>query len=508
MVATSRTLSTRVWPLHLVKPTRGLVDEKLKVIVRNLNPRQEVTLRCVHQDVWEGFGHYISDQHGTVTVAKDASMGGTYKGVEAMGLMWSMQPVPGSRKGLRTLSTRVWPLLLVKPTRGLVDEKLKVIVRNLNPRQEVTLRCVHQSEDKDVWEGFGHYISDQHGTVTVAKDASMGGTYKGVEAMGLMWSMQPVPGSRKGLRLRKKHVLSPMVFHISVFDGHITQGFSQLTALATHAVERWYVAPGVQRVYLQEKGVQGTLFIPPGPGPFPGLLDLWGGGGGLVEYRAALLASHGFVSFALEYLSSEEINAPTTDVKYFEAAYQILKSHAMVQKDRLALFGLSFGSTIALSMAAYSKIIKPRCCVCISGSHVNAVQRTLSETFQEIAKNVSKIRVEDGQVIWRDIILPIPADPSMKIDVGQIKCPVLLVNGSDDQNLATVESAEDMERMMEKAGNRHLLQVLTYPGAGHLIEPPYTPHHRTSNFVIGKDKAPASKAQQHRPRVSSAANEQ
>ncbi|KAL7882862.1 hypothetical protein SRHO_G00005200 [Serrasalmus rhombeus] len=69
----------------------------------------------------------------------------------------------------RTLSTRVWPLLLVKPTRGLVDEKLKVIVRNLSPR-------------------------------TVAKDASMGGTYKGVEAMGLMWSMQPVPGSRKGLR--------------------------------------------------------------------------------------------------------------------------------------------------------------------------------------------------------------------------------------------------------------------------------------------------------------------
>lgn len=40
-----------------------------------------------------------------------------------------------------------------------------------------------------------------------------------------------------------------------------------------------------------------------GPGPFPGVLDLWGGGGQLVEYRAALLASHGFASMALDYLT-------------------------------------------------------------------------------------------------------------------------------------------------------------------------------------------------------------
>ena len=40
-----------------------------------------------------------------------------------------------------------------------------------------------------------------------------------------------------------------------------------------------------------------------GPGPFPGLLDLWGGGGRLVEYRAALLASHGFAALALDYLT-------------------------------------------------------------------------------------------------------------------------------------------------------------------------------------------------------------
>ncbi|KAI4874663.1 hypothetical protein NFI96_031148 [Prochilodus magdalenae] len=361
----------------------------------------------------------------------------------------------------------VSPLLSVEPTRGLVDEKLQVCVRNLSPRQQVTLHSVHLSEDKDVWEAFGHYVSDEHGKITVAKDASVGGTYKGVEAMGLMWSMRPVPGSRGGLRLRKKDVLSPLVFHISVYDGHITQGFNQLTALVTRVIERWYMAPGVRRVNVQEKGVRGTLFIPPGPGPFPGLLDMWGGGGGLVEYRAALLASHGFVSLALEYLSVEDAKTFSLDVSYFETAYQIIQDHPKVQRDRLALFGLSFGSSVALSMTAYSEIIKPRCCVCISGSHVAPIHKSLKEGFYDISRMMDKVRIEDNQVIWRDIILPIPADPDMKVDVGLIKCPLLLVYGGDDQNWATAESAEDIERMMENAGNRHLLKVLFYPGSSY-----------------------------------------
>lgn len=61
---------------------------------------------------------------------------------------------------------RPCPLLSVEPTRGLVDEKLKIIVRRLGLKQEVTLHSLHHSEDKDLWEAFGHYVSDQHGTVT------------------------------------------------------------------------------------------------------------------------------------------------------------------------------------------------------------------------------------------------------------------------------------------------------------------------------------------------------
>uniref|UniRef100_A0A8C0YUV2 Acyl-CoA thioesterase 16 n=1 Tax=Cyprinus carpio carpio TaxID=630221 RepID=A0A8C0YUV2_CYPCA len=364
---------------------------------------------------------------------------------------------------------RTCPLLSVQPVRGLVDEKFQIAVTNLPPNQKVTLHSLHQSDDKDFWEAFGHYVSDEHGSVTGFKDECLGGTYDGTEPMGLLWSMRPIPGSRHGLRLRKRDIFRPMEVCISVYSGHLSQGFSQQTPLATSVTERWYVAPGVKRVNIREEEIRGTLFLPPGFGPYPGVLDLWGTGGGLVEYRSALLASHGFASMALEYTQD-------TDASYFEKAYQILNNHPMVKKDHLAVLGLSVGSAITLSMASYSKVIKPQCCVCISGSHLMPVEKSLSELFELMKSNEDKLCVnEDNQVIYRNLILSLPCQ-SAKVDVGRIKCPLLLVNGDDDQTFPVVESAEDMAMMMEKAGNRHLLEILMYPDTGHLIEPPYSPH--------------------------------
>ncbi|KAJ8386972.1 hypothetical protein AAFF_G00161490 [Aldrovandia affinis] len=377
------------------------------------------------------------------------------------------------------------PLLSVRPSRGLIDEKFQIVVKNLPPGQEVTLHCLHQSEDSDFWEAFGHYVSDVKGTVAVTQDLSVGGSYEGPEPMGLLWSMRPVPGSRTGLRLRKMDVLSPMVVQISVYRGHVSQGFRETAALACAVAERWYMAPGVRRVDVQEKGVRGTLFLPPGPGPFPGVLDMWGGGGGLVEYRSALLASHGFVSMALDYLPHDETRTPDIEAGYFEKAFSIVQEHPQVVTDRVALFGLSFGTAVALGLAAHSEVIHPTCCVCISGSHTQPFNKSVHSVFQELGKNSHKIRIdENNHHIWRDIILPITTDPDRKVHVGKIKCPLLLVVGLDDQNWATEESAEDIKKMMEEAGNSHLLTTLSYPEAGHLIEPPYTPHFRASNFIV------------------------
>ncbi|CAJ1054548.1 peroxisomal succinyl-coenzyme A thioesterase-like isoform X2 [Xyrichtys novacula] len=381
------------------------------------------------------------------------------------------------------MSQTIPPVLSVHPTRALVDEAFKVVVTNLPPATPVTLHALHYSEDKDYWEAFGHYISDHRGMVSAAQHVSLGGTYTGIEPMGLLWSMCPEPGSRTGLRLRKRIVTSPMLIHISVYSGHITVGFRNQTPLASVLTERWYMAPGVQRVEINDKRVRGTLFIPPGPGPFPGLLDMWGGGGGLLEYRSALLASHGYVSLALEYFSPGELQTADLQIQYFEVSFNIVKDHPQVISDKVGIIGLSLGAIIAFYIASESKVAKPHCCVCISGHHIFAFGETIGSVQREQQKEL-KARVDENNYrIWRDVRLPVPSDPSEKIDVRKITCPLLLVTGNDDQNTPSVEAAEDIAQMMSSSGRQHLLSTLTYPDTGHLIEPPYSPHFRATNFI-------------------------
>ncbi|XP_041637297.1 peroxisomal succinyl-coenzyme A thioesterase-like [Cheilinus undulatus] len=386
------------------------------------------------------------------------------------------------------MSGTICPILSVVPNRALVDETFKVVVENLPPTSPVTLHSLHHSEDKDFWEAYGHYISDHRGLVNVSEDMSFGGTYSGKEPMGLLWSMRPEPGSRKGLRLRKMNVSTPVLVHISVYSGHVTEGFRKLPPLASALAERWYMAPGVRRIDVREKKMRGTLFIPPGPGPFPGLLDIWGGGGGLVEYRAALLASRGYATLALEYFAPGKLQSANVELDYFEAAFHILEDHPQVISDKVGIFGLSLGAIFAIYLMAESTVIKPRCCVCVSGHHFYPVGETLAKFFKLLGKHFEK-GVDDGAMVWKSTSPPAGEDClSKKVDVGKIKCPVLMVSGIDDQNWPTVDSVEDINQMMQAAGNNHLLFTLKYPGTGHLIEPPFSPLFRTTVFLNPTEK--------------------
>ena len=61
-----------------------------------------------------------------------------------------------------------------------------------------------------------------------------------------------------------------------------------------------------------------TLSLP-GKGPFPGVIDMFGMAGGLFEYKAALLASHGFAAMALAYFGYEDLpRAYIYELEYFE----------------------------------------------------------------------------------------------------------------------------------------------------------------------------------------------
>ncbi len=59
-----------------------------------------------------------------------------------------------------------------------------------------------------------------------------------------------------------------------------------------------------------------TLSSNAGCGPFPGVIDMFGGVGGTVEHRSALLASRGVASMSLAYIT--EAGVGVTDMEYYE----------------------------------------------------------------------------------------------------------------------------------------------------------------------------------------------
>nr|XP_006011978.2 PREDICTED: acyl-coenzyme A thioesterase 3-like [Latimeria chalumnae] len=248
------------------------------------------------------------------------------------------------------------PLIEVDPKQGLVDKPFELKVSFLPPNNPITLYSQLEREKNECWEAYAHYVSDSEGTVRVNQQESQGGSYSGQESMGLIWSMKPHPGSKTDLRFRKNEVTVPDLVDISVLDGHVFGDFLQKKPLASVRVERCYMALGVKRVEIRQNGVVGTLFLPPGPGPFPAVLDLWGAGWGLFEYRAALLAANGFVSLALAYILHKGLPGPKGVINvgpdYFEKAFQMLQSHPQVDADRVAIVGRCAGAMIALFVTA------------------------------------------------------------------------------------------------------------------------------------------------------------
>ena len=158
----------------------------------------------------------------------------------------------------------------VEPPCSLVDEKVEIVVSGLDSKQNVTLEARIVGEKGEEFESYAHYVADKDGKVDVCRESSLGGSYSGVEPMGLLWSMKQAPGQRKWLRLTKRDVTKPFDVELTCFDDHISPNEESRRPLSSVRFEKWYMADGVKRIVSKDQRFNATLFIPPGDGPFPG----------------------------------------------------------------------------------------------------------------------------------------------------------------------------------------------------------------------------------------------
>ena len=83
--------------------------------------------------------------------------------------------------------------------------------------------------------------------------------------MGLFWSLEPSPGQGEGIRLVKKDVTVPKVYHLQLMpetSEHSADAGVHVVIETT--VEKVYMKKGVKRVPVAEGRLKGTIFVPEG----------------------------------------------------------------------------------------------------------------------------------------------------------------------------------------------------------------------------------------------------
>ena len=170
--------------------------------------------------------------------------------------------------------------ITVNPSlKTVIDQNVDIFVSNLPSYQDITLRARTIDDSETVFESFAYYKADEYGEVSLVFQPSLGGSYTGVEPIGLFWSMEPVEGTDREDMKRKRDVTKPLKVSLNVYSGIRIGGnnsgsLEENQKLASVTLLRSYMSDKVTRHVVGNGGFYGTFFVPSGDGLFPGIVHL------------------------------------------------------------------------------------------------------------------------------------------------------------------------------------------------------------------------------------------
>nr|XP_031535073.1 acyl-coenzyme A thioesterase 6 isoform X1 [Vicugna pacos] len=358
------------------------------------------------------------------------------------------------------------------------DKPVRIAVCGLAPGQRVTLRASLRDEKGALFRAHARYCADAHGGLDLERAPALGGSFAGLEPMGLFWALEP---EKPFWRFLKRDVQTPFAVELEVLDGH-EPDTERLLGRAVH--ERDFLPPGVRREPVRAGRVRATLFLPPGAGPFPGIIDLFGSGGGLCEYRASLLAGHGFAVLALAFFRFEDLPKYLNDVclEYFEETVDFMLQHPKVKGPSVGLLGFSKGGDLCLSMASFLKGITATVVINACVANTIAPLRYKDMIIPELSNDPAKYKITESG-FWNFIdVWNNPLEKSNHrslIPLEKAQGPFLFIVGMDDQNWKSEFYAQLASERLQAHG-KDRPEIIYYPGTGHCIEPPYFPLCRAS----------------------------
>jgi fermentation-respiration switch protein FrsA (DUF1100 family) len=347
----------------------------------------------------------------------------------------------------------------VSPQVALVDQPVTVSLRGLPAGARTTITAKATDVDGITWSATAQFQATPAGEVSLGQP-SLGGSYTGVNPMGLFTLMAPPPGSAPAAFLHPE----------AGYDVTLQATVSGRVASTATVRRQGPIAVGVVEKELRPAGggIYGNVYLPKDTGVRrPAMLVFGGSDGGLTtSFAAALLAAHGYPSLALAYFKApglpEDLN--NIPMEYFTRALRVLRAQPGVDPRHVLVSGVSRGSEAALLLGAYF----PRL--------VNGVIAGVPSSV------VNPGWPDTGQPAWTLGGRPLPAvspsefgqpnppgKPQTVIPVERIRGPILLTCGELDMVWPSCRYSDAITARLRVRQFAYPVTALRYRDVGHHV---------------------------------------
>ncbi|HVE93086.1 MAG TPA: acyl-CoA thioesterase/bile acid-CoA:amino acid N-acyltransferase family protein [Actinomycetota bacterium] len=353
---------------------------------------------------------------------------------------------------------------------ALHDAPLGYRVSGLTPGEYLWVTAQVTERPDRQWASHASFVADADGTVDVARDAPKVGSYEGVDAFGLLWSMT---SSQVAGGLQEP-------WHVKVRLSARTRD-REVPAVGT---DRYGCDKGVELRYTHESGFGGSLWWRSDQPPAPAVILLGGSEGGAQHLAASLLASRGFCVLALSYFRDKLLPARPRriPVEYFVRATEWLLGLPEVGSTRIGVVGGSLGATAALVLGCHSDSVAA--VVAKTGSGVLypriGARRETHWTNNGVPLARFSVVPQLGRLLWtiarsgeatqrvtmEACVGGAAAVPELALPVERIGGPVLVIQGASDELIPRSFSRAPIDRRAARGGHP-ADELVTYPEAGH-----------------------------------------
>lgn len=376
--------------------------------------------------------------------------------------------------------------IVIKPSNQvLMGTPISILLQQLPPKKIITLHAYRRDWNSLLYS-FSTYQSDEYGQVSIGQAEALSGTYIGIDALGIFWSMSHPTSDSIRLPFNIKDLKHYTIYFAIECD---------LKIIATEQLELLEKLPNVVSEKINDDSLKAIFHYPKDVQHLPVLILLSGSEGGYdnVSKMAQIIASHGYAVLALAYFKIDPLPKYLAKIplEYPFHAIDWIKGKPNIDRTRIIIAGGSRGGELALLLASMRSDLKgviavePSCVLwqglphsllsiffsepawTLNGNTLPYLDNRLSlptlAKFGTDAKQIELIHLYEG--LFDNTLEIEPAT----IKVENIKGPILLIAGKDGCVWPAYKMCNIIERRLDSLHFAYPVRGLYYKNAGHYV---------------------------------------